>query len=57
MTESGIAEDFAIEETTTLGLQLVTMLTDQLGGELKIERSNPTRFLLRFPIEKEGATA
>lgn len=50
----GIREHFDITQTATLGLQLVTMLVDQLGGELSIQRSNPTRFLLRFPLDKEG---
>jgi PAS domain S-box-containing protein len=47
----GIAEDYDLTRTTTLGLQLVALLTDQLGGEIEIQRSNPTRFILRFPIE------
>ena len=41
-----------LAQTTTLGLQLVTMLADQLGGTLDIQRANPTRFTLRFPLEK-----
>jgi PAS domain S-box-containing protein len=51
-TGRGIPEDFDLASTTTLGLQLVTMLTDQVGGELTIRRANPTRFVLRFPIER-----
>jgi PAS domain S-box-containing protein len=47
----GIAEDFNLGQTSTLGLQLVTLLTDQLGGEIELRRSKPTRFILRFPIE------
>jgi PAS domain S-box-containing protein len=49
----GIPETFNLEQTPTLGLQLVTMLSDQLGGAIEINRANPTRFALRFPIEKE----
>jgi two-component sensor histidine kinase len=48
----GIPDAFDMEQTTTLGLQLVTMLTDQLGGTIKIHRAHPTRFALRFPLEK-----
>jgi len=48
----GIPEDFDMAQTTTLGLQLVTLLTDQLGGEIAIRRSNPTSFILRFPVQK-----
>lgn len=47
----GIAADLDFAQTTTLGLQLVAMLTDQLGGDLDVHRVNPTRFTLRFPIE------
>jgi two-component sensor histidine kinase len=47
----GIPVDLDLAQTTTLGLQLVTLLTDQLRGQLEIQRANPTRFILRFPIE------
>jgi two-component sensor histidine kinase len=33
-------------------MQLVHLLTDQLGGELTVHRANPTAFVLRFPINK-----
>jgi PAS domain S-box-containing protein len=46
----GIPEDLDLATTQTLGLQLVTLLTDQLGGALEIRRADPTRFMLRFPI-------
>ena len=36
--------------STTLGLQLVTLLTDQLQGTLSISHGNPTRFAIRFPL-------
>ncbi len=48
----GIPESLDLAQTTTLGLQLVTMLADQLGGTVDIRRANPTRFTLRFPLEK-----
>ena len=50
----GIAEDFDLAQTATLGLQLVTMLTDQLGGQLEVHHRNPTRFKLSFPLDKEA---
>ncbi len=53
----GIPETFSLEQSQTLGLQLVTMLSDQLGGAIEIHRANPTRFALRFPIEKEEVDA
>lgn len=46
----GIPADLDITNTETLGLQLVSLLTDQLGGVLTIRRSGPTCFLLEFPI-------
>jgi PAS domain S-box-containing protein len=48
----GLPADFDVDQTTTLGLQLITLLAEQLGGTLTIERSNPTRFVLRFPLQK-----
>jgi PAS domain S-box-containing protein len=46
----GIPEDFDLDQTNTLGLQLITLLADQLGADLSIQRSAPTRFVLRFPV-------
>jgi two-component sensor histidine kinase len=46
----GINEALDLSQTTTLGLQLVYLLGEQLGGTLDIHRANPTRFHLRFPI-------
>jgi PAS domain S-box-containing protein len=46
----GLPANFDVVQTTTLGLQLIVLLADQLGGTLTIERSNPTRFLVRFPL-------
>jgi PAS domain S-box-containing protein len=51
-TGVGIPADFELEHATTLGLQLVALLVEQLGGVLAINRVNPTRFELRFPIQK-----
>ncbi len=47
----GIPESVDTSKTSTLGLQLVTLLADQLGGKVAIRRSNPTEFVLTFPIE------
>ena len=53
VSDSGVGIDPGLDlgQTTTLGLQLVALLTDQLSGDLEIQRANPTRFILRFPIE------
>jgi PAS domain S-box-containing protein len=48
----GLPPDLDIEQTATLGLQLITLLGDQLGGTLTIERANPTRFTLNFPRQR-----
>jgi two-component sensor histidine kinase len=40
--------DLVIDSTPTLGLQLVNILTDQLGGQLTLERFGGTRFILSF---------
>lgn len=46
----GLPDDLDIRTTSSLGLQLVTLLTDQLRGTLTITRSNPTSFAIRFPL-------
>ena len=46
----GIRKGFNIQQTTTLGQQLVSLLVDQLAGELDIQRANPTAFSLHFPL-------
>jgi len=47
----GVPEDVDMSKTSTLGLQLVTLLADQLGGEISMRRSNPTEFVLTFAME------
>jgi two-component system, sensor histidine kinase PdtaS len=44
----GIPADWDFAASPSLGLQLVHLLSDQLGGELAIHRADPTRFSLRF---------
>ena len=46
----GMPEGLDVASATTLGLQMVTLLADQLSGALAIERANPTRFALRFKV-------
>jgi two-component sensor histidine kinase len=47
----GIPQEIDISKTSTLGLQLVTLLTGQLGGKITTRRSNPTEFVLTFAIQ------
>lgn len=44
----GLPENFQLEETESLGLQLVSNLTEQLGGNLTIDTSNGTSFQIMF---------
>jgi PAS domain S-box-containing protein len=50
-TGIGVPEHVNIADTGTLGLQLVSLLADQLGGTATMQRSNPTRFTLQFPLQ------
>ena len=51
----GIPKSVDLENPTSLGMQLVTTLAEQLGGELKLERSKGTEFIIRFILtEKEN---
>ncbi|MBX3629623.1 MAG: hypothetical protein KF908_06830 [Nitrosomonas sp.] len=47
----GIPEDFDIENSSSLGLQLVQLLSEQISAELTIQHKNPTRFILNIPIQ------
>ncbi len=46
----GIPETIDIENSSGFGLQLVGRLTKQIGGTIKIERENGTRFVLEFGL-------
>jgi two-component system, sensor histidine kinase PdtaS len=48
----GLPDALGMEQPATLGLQLVSLLADQLGGNLSVQKAKPTRFTLRFPAEK-----
>jgi PAS domain S-box-containing protein len=51
----GIAEDFSIEKSRSLGMQLVRTLVEQLGGEISIMRENGTAFGITFPADADAA--
>jgi len=44
----GLPEGFDINSTTTLGLQLVTILITQLKGQINIISDNGTHFIISF---------
>jgi PAS domain S-box-containing protein len=48
----GIPEGVDMMTSDTLGLQLIALLTDQLGGAISMRRSDPTEFVLTFSIER-----
>lgn len=47
----GLPEHIDYRKTETLGLQLVSTLVEQLGGEIKVERNNGTKFLVSFSLK------
>jgi len=47
---NGMPESISLENSTGFGMQLVGMLTKQIGGSIKIERENGTEFVLEFDI-------
>lgn len=49
----GIPEEFDLENSSTLGLQLVHLLSEQISAELIFQRKEPTSFTLRIPIEAD----
>lgn len=44
----GLPEGFVLEKTKSLGLRLVQLLANQLGGTVTIRREAGTEFLIRF---------
>jgi PAS domain S-box-containing protein len=51
-TGIGIPDDLDIENTSSLGLQLVQLLSEQIAAKLTIQRKNPTSFTLLIPVPK-----
>lgn len=49
----GLPDDFEIESSDTLGLQLVLTLVEQLDGELKFNKTEGTEFLINFEKTKQ----
>lgn len=46
----GIPESVDFKNSTGFGMQLVSMLTEQIGGAVRIERGNGTKFVLDFDL-------
>ena len=47
---AGLPDELDIDNASSLGLQLVKLLSEQISAELTIRRKNPTRFSLIIPI-------
>jgi two-component sensor histidine kinase/AmiR/NasT family two-component response regulator len=50
-TGVGLPEGLDFRATDSLGLQLVSLLTEQLGGTIALERGGGTAFTVTFPLE------
>lgn len=46
----GFPEDLDFRNTTSLGLQLVTALVDQLDGTITLDRTRGTTFIIKFKL-------
>jgi two-component sensor histidine kinase len=55
-TGIGFPADLDFRQTESLGLQLVSMLTEQLGGTITLSRDCGTAFAVTFPHDSEGIT-
>ena len=51
----GLPPGLAPTQTPSLGLQLVTRLTDQLGGQLRVEPGPGTDVRIEFPVRLKSA--
>jgi two-component sensor histidine kinase len=50
----GMPEGFSMEESDTLGIQLVTTLVDQLDGKFELKKDAGTEFIIKFTtLEKK----
>jgi two-component sensor histidine kinase len=47
----GFPKNFSFQKITTLGLQLVISLTQQLNGDIKLNRRGRTEFKIVFPAK------
>ncbi len=50
----GIPENIDLEDSDTLGLQLVNILVDQLDGEIELKKDKGTEFIISFSAEEKG---
>jgi PAS domain S-box-containing protein len=53
-TGIGFPKKLDFRKTKSLGMQLVTMLVDQLEGTIELNREHGTEFIISFPEKKRG---
>ncbi|WP_410509350.1 PAS domain-containing protein [Methanosarcina hadiensis] len=51
---TGIPESLNIENTDSLGIQLINTLVNQLDGGLELKRDNGTEFTIRFKVAEKN---
>ncbi|MGD9344604.1 MAG: PAS domain S-box protein [Candidatus Aminicenantes bacterium] len=51
---TGFPKGIDFRKTKSLGMQLVTMLVEQLEGTIELERKDGTKFIISFPEKKGG---
>ncbi len=51
---NGFPKKLDFRKTKSLGMQLVTMLVDQLEGTIELNREHGTEFIIFFPEKKRG---
>jgi len=47
----GLPDDFSLDDMQSLGVTLLTVLTKQIGGELRSASDGGSRFVLTFPVQ------
>ena len=53
----GLPEELDFKNTKTLGLYMVRILTEQIRGDIELDRTSGTRFTLTFPKRSEASYA
>ncbi|WP_340105304.1 sensor histidine kinase [Rhodohalobacter sp. 8-1] len=49
----GLPDDFSLDSMQSLGVTLLTVLTKQIGGELRSVSDGGSQFVLTFPVQTE----
>jgi two-component sensor histidine kinase len=44
----GISDDIDFRNTDSLGLQLINSLTQQIDGEIELDKNHGTEFIIKF---------